>query len=129
MTADYRGRRPAARSSNVLPAGTSRKRAPKWPLGEAAESELGLWVDLWSRPVAHLWRMMRTPPVVVGRYVRVLLANPASGSLAQMESALGLTPASLRRLQITFADAAAPAGNDDVTALLDAAVARWEARK
>jgi hypothetical protein len=129
MTADYRGRRPAQRPSNVLSPRLSRKKAPDWPLGEGAAAELALWCDLWTRPVAGLWRSMHTPPVVVGRYVRVLLANPASGSLAQMESALGLTPASLRRLQITFEDAAAPAGNDDVTALLDAAVARWEARK
>jgi hypothetical protein len=52
--------------------------------------------------VAALWRSQHIAPVVVARYVRVVCANPASGSLAQMESGLGLTPASLARMHITF---------------------------
>ena len=126
---DYRGRRPANRGSNVLPTGKSRHKAPGWPLGEPDDAERVLWADLWGRPVAHLWRSMHIAPIVVARYVRVVLAKPESGGLAQQESALGLTPASLRRLQVTFEEPTAPSGDDEVQALLDAAIARWEASR
>jgi hypothetical protein len=99
---DYRGRRPADTSGTTLPTGPSRLKAPAWPLGVASEAELALWRDLWRRPVATLWRGRYTPPLVVARYVRVLVANPAAGSLAQMENGLGLTPASLGRLHVSF---------------------------
>jgi hypothetical protein len=100
--AEYRGRRPTDASGTTLPTGPSRLKAPAWPLGEASEAELTLWRDLWRRPVASLWRNRYTPPLVVARYVRVLVVNPAAGSLAQMESGLGLTPASLGRLHVQF---------------------------
>jgi hypothetical protein len=101
MTRDYAGRRPE-RPANVLSAARSRQRPPQWPLGEAEDDELALWADLWHRPAAQLWRSTFTAPVVVARYVRVLCANPGSATLAQMEAALGLTPASLARLRVTF---------------------------
>ena len=94
-----------------------------------SDAESALWIDLWKRPVAHLWRGLYIAPMVIARYVRVLSSNPASGSLAQMESALGLTPASLGRLRVQFEAPIATAGDDDVQALLDAALDRWEARK
>ena len=100
--AEYRGRRPNDSSGTILPTGPSRLRAPVWPLGNPSDAELALWRDLWRRPVATLWRNRYTPPLVVARYVRVLVANPASGSLAQMENGLGLTPASLGRLHVSF---------------------------
>lgn len=127
MTADYRGRRPTDRpSGNVLPVGMSRQRAPAWPLGTASDAEALLWADLWRRPVAHLWRARYIAPVVVARYVRVLLANPASGSLAQMESALALTPASLARLRVSFEEPHATL-SDEAERILAAARARLEA--
>jgi hypothetical protein len=122
---DFRGRRPTVQSANVLPTGVSRLKPPAWPLGEANPQELALWVDLWRRPVAHLWRTMHVPPVVPARYVRVLLANPASGSLAQMESGLGLTPAALGRLKVTF-ETAHPTLSDAAEAIIAAARARLE---
>lgn len=128
MTRDYGGRRPQ-RGSSVLPTGVSRKKPPAWPLAEVDDFELGYWRDLWSRPVAHLWRSMHVAPLIVARYVRVLRSNPASASLTQMESALGLTPAALRRLQVTFEEPSADSTDDDVKALLDAAVERWESRR
>jgi hypothetical protein len=126
--ADYRGRRPANPGANVLPTGASRKRAPAWPLGEADEGELELWADLWGRPVGHLWRSMHIPPIVVGRYVRVVLANPASGSLATMESGLGLTPAALKRLSVTFEEVH-PTLSDEAERILAAARERLEAER
>lgn len=116
-SADYRGRRPAL-AANVLPTGQSRKKAPPWPLDEHDDLELALWTDLWARPVAHLWRSMHIAPIVVCRYVRVVLSNPASGSLAAMESALGLTPASLRRLQVTFEPPPLVSENDEIAAII-----------
>ena len=125
MTADYRGRRPASRATNVLPTGTSRLKPPPWPLGDPNPMELDLWVDLWRRPVAALWRSLFVPPLVVARYVRVVVANPASGSLAQMESGLGLTPAALGRLKVTF-ETPHPTLSDAAEAILAAARARLE---
>jgi len=102
MAGDYRGRRPTERAANVLPTTVGRQRPPQWPLGSPSKAETVLWTDLWRRPVAHLWRQMHIAPIVVARYVRVVIATPGSGSLAQMESGLGLTPASLARLRVTF---------------------------
>lgn len=102
MSGDYRGRRPAERPSNVLPTTVGRQKPPAWPLGAASKAETALWTDLWRRPVAHLWRQTYIAPVVVARYVRVVVETPGSGSLAQMENGLGLTPASLARLRVTF---------------------------
>jgi hypothetical protein len=102
MAGDYRGRRPAERPSNVLPTTVGRQKPPEWPLGAASKDETALWADLWRRPVAHLWRQTYTPTIVVARYVRVVIETPGSGSLAQMENGLGLTPASLARLKVTF---------------------------
>ena len=124
MKADYRGRRPTAPGSNVLPTGTSRKKAPPWPLGTPSEAERELWEDLWSRPVAHLWRSLHIAPIVVCRYVRVVLSTPSSGSLTQQENALGLTPASLKRLQVTFEDPAPPSESDEVAAIIEEVRAR-----
>jgi hypothetical protein len=84
-----------------------------------------LWRDLWRRPVAHLWRSQFIPPVAVARYVRVVLRNPAAGSLAQSESQLGLTPASLGRLKVSFAAPHAPL-SDEAERLLAEARARLE---
>jgi hypothetical protein len=128
MSADYRGRRPANPGANVLPVGASRKKAPAWPLGTASASERALWVDLWARPVAHLWRSLHIPPIVPARYVRVVLANPASGSLAQMESGLGLTPAALKRLSVTFEEVH-PTLSDEAERILAAARERLEAER
>jgi hypothetical protein len=89
MTGDYRGRRPTERGANVLPTSVGRQKPPPWPLDAMSASESKLWTDLWRRPVAHLWRQTYIAPVVVARYVRVLLANPGSPSLAQMENGLG----------------------------------------
>ena len=102
MPGDYRGRRPTATGTNVLPVSVGRQKAPPWPFGEPTGAERGLWADLWRRPVSVLWRRQHIPPVVVARYVRVVLSNPASGSLAQMESGLGLTPAALARMHVSF---------------------------
>jgi hypothetical protein len=123
--ADYRGRRPAEGSATTLPTGPSRLKAPAWPFGTPSEAELALWRDLWRRPVAHLWRSQFIAPAVVARYVRVLVANPAAGSLAQMESGLGLTPASLARLHVSFEAPHAPL-SDEAERLLAAARARLE---
>jgi hypothetical protein len=125
MTRDYGGRRPADHATNVLPTGISRLKPPAWPLGDPNPQELALWVDLWRRPVAHLWRTMYVPPLVVARYVRVVSANPASGSLAQMESGLGLTPAALGRLKVTF-ETPHPSLSDEAERILAAARARLE---
>jgi hypothetical protein len=122
---DYRGRRPAEGSATTLPTGPSRLKAPSWPFGTPSETELTLWKDLWRRPVAHLWRSQHIAPMVVARYVRVLVANPAAGSLAQMESGLGLTPASLGRLHVSFERPHAPL-SDEAEQLLAAARARLE---
>jgi hypothetical protein len=126
MAGDYRGRRPTAHAANVLPVGISRQRPPAWPLGAPSEQERALWADLWRRPVAHLWRSLCIPPIVVARYVRVVTTNPASGSLAQMESGLGLTPAALNRMKVTFATPH-PTLSDEAEAILAAARARLEA--
>lgn len=120
---DYAGRRPTVRSGNVLPTGTSRLAPPDWPLGTPTEAEAELWRELWRRPVAALWRSTFTAPVVVARYVAVLLRNPASGSLAQMESALGLTPASLARMHVTFEEPRPPL-SDTAEAVLALAATR-----
>jgi hypothetical protein len=124
--AEYRGRRPADASGTILPTGPSRLKAPVWPLGDPSDAELGLWRDLWRRPVATLWRNRYTPPLVVARYVRVLVANPASGSLAQMESGLGLTPASLGRLHVSFEAPRPPLGAAAEKRLADAAAKAGE---
>ena len=105
MTREYGGRRPD-RPANVLSTAIPRVKPPDWPLGTPSADETRLWTDLWRRPVAQLWRAQFTPPVVVARYVRVLVANPGSATLAQMEAALGLTPAALARLKVTFEPAA-----------------------
>lgn len=123
---DYRGRRPAEGSATTLPTRPSRLKAPVWPFGTPSEAESALWRDLWRRPVAHLWRSEHIAPMVVARYVRVLVANPAAGSLAQMESGLGLTPASLGRLHVQFAQPH-PALSDEAERLLDAARAKLQA--
>lgn len=120
MTRDYGGRRPAARAANVLPTTVGRQKAPPWPFGEPSEAERALWADLWRRPVAHLWRAQYIAPIVVGRYVRVVVSNPASGSLAQMESALGLTPASLARMHVTFEEPRPALSDAAAVALADA---------
>lgn len=125
MTQNYRGRRPAEGSATTLPTVPSRLKAPPWPFGTPSEVELTLWRDLWRRPVAHLWRSQHIAPMVVARYVRVLVANPAAGSLAQMESGLGLTPASLGRLKVSFAQPRPPL-SDAAEQLLAAARARLE---
>jgi hypothetical protein len=122
---DYRGRRPAEGSATTLPTVPSRLKAPPWPFGTPSEVELTLWRDLWRRPVAHLWRSQHIAPMVVARYVRVLVANPAAGSLAQMESGLGLTPASLGRLHVSF-ERPRPPLSDAAEQLLAAARARLE---
>jgi hypothetical protein len=122
---DYRGRRPAEGSATTLPTVPSRLKAPPWPFGTPSEAELTLWKDLWRRPVAHLWRAQFIAPMVVARYVRVLVANPAAGSLAQMESGLGLTPASLGRLKVSFERPRAPL-SDEAERLLAAARTRLE---
>jgi hypothetical protein len=126
VTRDYAGRRPVARPANLLPTGISRAKAPDWPFGTPTTDEAALWADLWRRPVAHLWRAQFIAPAVVARYVRVLLRNPAAGSLAQQESALGLTPASLARLRVTFEEPS-PTLSDEAEARLGAARARLEA--
>ncbi|MFI5258311.1 MAG: hypothetical protein ACHQ01_01690 [Candidatus Limnocylindrales bacterium] len=123
--AEYRGRRPAEGSATTLPTGPSRLKAPPWPFGTPSEAESALWRDLWRRPVAHLWRSQFIAPAVVARYVRVLVANPAAGSLAQMESGLGLTPAALARLHVSFAQPH-PALSDEAAALVAAARAKLE---
>ena len=99
---DYRGRRPD-QPTDTLPAGRSRMRPPPWPFPDIVPLEAALWDDLWHRRVAHLWRTMDIPPAVVARYVRVLVTTPGAASLAAMEAALALTPASLRRLRVQFA--------------------------
>ena len=96
------------------------RKAPPWPFGEPSEAEQALWADLWRRPVAHLWRAQYIAPIVVGRYVRVVVSNPASGSLAQMESALGLTPASLARMHVTFEEPRPALSDAAAVALADA---------
>jgi hypothetical protein len=106
MRRDYGGRRPD-RPANVLSTAIPRQRPPDWPLGTAGDDESRLWADLWRRPVAQLWRAQCIAPVVIARYVRVLCANPGSATLAQMEAALGLTPAALARLRVTFEPATA----------------------
>lgn len=126
MTRDYGGRRPVTRPANVLPTGIGRQKAPAWPFDGPSAAEAALWVDLWRRPVAHLWRGQFIAPMVVARYVRVLCQNPASGSLAQMESGLGLTPASLSRLRVQFEEPHSTL-SDEAEALLAAARARLEA--
>jgi hypothetical protein len=121
---DYRGRRPAEGSATTLPTVPSRLKAPPWPFGTPSEVERQLWRDLWKRPVAHLCRSTFIAPAVVARYVKVLCANPAAGSLAQMENGLGLTPASLARLGVQFAQPRRPL-SDEAKALLAAARARY----
>jgi hypothetical protein len=79
-----------------------RQKPPEWPLDGPDQAESALWADLWRRPVAHLWRQNYIAPIVVARYVRVVLASPGNGSLTQLENGLGLTPASLARLKVTF---------------------------
>ena len=118
---DYGGRRPAIRSATVLPTGTSRLAPPDWPFDLPTAEEAELWRDLWRRPIGHLWHSQFIAPMVVARYVRVLLRNPASGSLAQMESALGLTPASLARMHVTFDEPRPPLSVEAEAALAHAA--------
>lgn len=128
MTRDYGGRRPTPQSPTVLPTGTSRLKPPPWPLGEASDAELALWCDLWRRPVASLWRSLHIAPIVPARYVRVLLANPAAGSLAQMESGLGLTPAALARMKVTFAEPHASLSGEAEAVLAEARARHEEER-
>jgi hypothetical protein len=128
VSRDYGGRRPSTSPANVLPTGFSRMSPPAWPFDAPSAAEKVLWVDLWRRPVAHLWRSQHIAPMVVARYVKVLVSNPASGSLAQMESALGLTPASLNRLRVQFEEPHASL-SDEAEQLLAAARARLEAEK
>ena len=75
------------------------------------------------RPVAHLWRTQHIAPMVIARYVRVLVRNPASGALVAMESALALTPAALNRLHIAFEEPR-PGLSDEAEAALAAAHSR-----
>ena len=126
MTREYGGRRPTPTAANVLPTGISRAKPPAWPFDGPTVDEQALWRDLWRRPVAHLWRSQHIAPMVVARYVRVLVRNPASGSLAQMESALGLTPASLTRLRVQF-EAPSPPLSAEAEARIAAARRRLEA--
>jgi hypothetical protein len=128
MTRDCGGRRPSSGSANVLPIGISRAHPPAWPFDGPSAEERALWIDLWRRPVAHLWRAQFIAPMVVARYVRVLVRNPASGSLAQMESGLGLTPASLNRLRVQF-EAPQPALSREAETRLASARKRLEAVK
>jgi hypothetical protein len=98
------GRARDAKPANVLPTTPSTDKPPPWPLGTASKAESALWRDLWGRPAAHLWRSQFIAPIVPARYVRALLINSGNPSLVAMESALGLTPASLARMRVTFAD-------------------------
>jgi hypothetical protein len=64
---DYGGRRPAEQAPNVLPTAPTRHKAPEWPLGEPTTAETALWIDLWRRPVAALWRRQHIAPIVPAR--------------------------------------------------------------
>ncbi len=97
---EQRRRRNAAPSYDVLPLEGPKRRSPDWPLGEPNVAEVALWRDLWSRPVAVAWHSQRIPPVVVARYVRMLVEQPFHASLSGLEAALGLTPAALARLHL-----------------------------
>jgi len=82
--------------------------APTWPLGDASLDEIGLWMSLWGRPVAAWWHEQRIEPVLVARYVRVVLDKPGAPMLSKIENDLALTPASLVHLRLMVEAPAEP---------------------
>jgi hypothetical protein len=101
-------RRNAPEQWIVLPQ-RSRLAPPTWPLGAPSSDETALWSDLWSRPVAAWWHEQRLNPVVVARYVRVVLEKPGAPMLSKLENDLALTPASLVHLRLMVEAPAEPA--------------------
>ena len=85
----------------MLPKAGCGRSVPGWPLGKASSVESALWKDLWRRPIAEWWHLTATAPLVVARYVRLVLADPAHAQVGLLEKELGLTPASLVRLKLT----------------------------
>lgn len=125
---EQRRRRNPAPSFDTLPASGPGRRAPTWPLGEPNPAELALWRDLWGRPIAAAWHAQRTAPVIVARYVRVVLANPSAAVLAPMEAALGLTPASLARLHLRVEEASTEPEPTAAVSNIEDARKRWESQ-
>lgn len=57
----------------ILPAAGREGDAPPWPLSEALERELDLWVDEWSRPQAVMWER-QGQELEVALFVRSVVA-------------------------------------------------------
>lgn len=95
----------------TLPAEGRKGATPEWPLSEASDRELALWVREWRRPQAVEWER-NGQELEVGMYVRSLVAaeapdavTAARAEVRRMQEALGLSLPGLARNRWRIADA------------------------
>ena len=87
----------------ILPASGREGDAPPWPLAQAIERELDIWVDEWTRPQAVMWER-QGQELEVALYVRSLVTAEAHNAptntrtlVRQQMEALGISvPGMLR---------------------------------
>lgn len=113
-------------SANVrLPPEGRQGEPPEFPLPRRTKREFELWADLWGKPQAVAWESIGCE-LVVGRYVRVLVAAEKRGApgylLAEarrLEDKLGLNSEAMARLRWTIDGPADAEAEEESKGVLD----------